>query len=784
MMPSSVLVRLLAISVPLFAASLGLAFGSALAPAKLAAWWNVGETVEFRMDPQKVDARLKALVGEVGDSNGRKVDSVRIGRDELLARGWRWTPREPGYYEVRFSADLGSQAVPLAESYALQAPNGKTASFSREVYSFAVVPPAAPHPASGQFGFHYHLKQEHIPLAKLVGFDFAFIHSVPWGGEMADLSRAIQPQRDQWDWAAFDRDVQALTDAGFELGAQFLYTPAWASPHPELADKVNICVRGSAAYAPTDIADFSRFVDRTVRRYGDRIKIWEMWNEPNISGGSCYWSDTPENYVKLLRAGYQAVKEAQPEGQVWLGGLGPRKSYYAFYDQILKAGAGGLYDRLSVHGFWPDIDDFREIETRNGAAHPPAVLSEWHAILLGTVNPGSPSEGELGLRMMGDLLHQLKQGVLKTVFFEVTDLVEPEDLGFAQANQWFVHSSGLFRTRPRVEPRLPAVIMANFLRLSGGSAKFVKELAVPDGGFGGQLSTANGDLAVFWNPAKPLDAATVAAYAAPQSSLMDWEGRRVEAGGKTLAAGKVYYLLAPDPAALQGAGAVDRLKAPPRMGAAEKGPLEKVKAGYRKGKLLDASGALLEGNVPWIDQGWKRVSLQGLPGKEAFSARAAVGADSAGLDIVVEVHDATHSQNEPPETPWNGDSLQVAIDCENSGVLGGNTEIVAALTPAGPAVRKVAAASLRGDLPTQWSPAGSPLRFAESWITRQDSTTSYRLRIPWSELYPLADDAGPLRVALLVNDNDGAGRAGWLEWGGGIGAVKDPARYGTLEPAR
>jgi len=30
---------------------------------------------------------------------------------------------------------------------------------------------------------------------------------------------------------------------------------------------------------------------------------------------------------------------------------------------------------------------------------------------------------------------------------------------------------------------------------------------------------------------------------------------------------------------------------------------------------------------------------------------------------------------------------------------------------------------------------------------------------------------------VLVNDNDGKGRKGWIEWGSGIGREKNPAKY-------
>ena len=33
---------------------------------------------------------------------------------------------------------------------------------------------------------------------------------------------------------------------------------------------------------------------------------------------------------------------------------------------------------------------------------------------------------------------------------------------------------------------------------------------------------------------------------------------------------------------------------------------------------------------------------------------------------------------------------------------------------------------------------------------------------------------------MIVNDNDGAGRWGWVEYGSGIGVVKDGTQFGYL----
>ena len=42
------------------------------------------------------------------------------------------------------------------------------------------------------------------------------------------------------------------------------------------------------------------------------------------------------------------------------------------------------------------------------------------------------------------------------------------------------------------------------------------------------------------------------------------------------------------------------------------------------------------------------------------------------------------------------------------------------------------------------------------------------------------EPGGMLTCAFLVNDNDGAGRKGFLAWGDGIGITKNPDRYNLL----
>jgi hypothetical protein len=61
--------------------------------------------------------------------------------------------------------------------------------------------------------------------------------------------------------------------------------------------------------------------------------------------------------------------------------------------------------------------------------------------------------------------------------------------------------------------------------------------------------------------------------------------------------------------------------------------------------------------------------------------------------------------------------------------------------------------------------------------------TVYELALPWSKLAPSEAGDGMLSLSMLVNDNDGAGRKGYVEWGSGIGGSKDAALFKAADLA-
>ena len=61
-------------------------------------------------------------------------------------------------------------------------------------------------------------------------------------------------------------------------------------------------------------------------------------------------------------------------------------------------------------------------------------------------------------------------------------------------------------------------------------------------------------------------------------------------------------------------------------------------------------------------------------------------------------------------------------------------------------------------------------------------TTTYEIAIPWSTLGFAAEDR-LLSTTVVINENDGTGRRGWLTWGKGVAETKNPALFNAVRLA-
>jgi len=120
-----------------------------------------------------------------------------------------------------------------------------------------------------------------------------------------------------------------------------------------------------------------------------------------------------------------------------------------------------------------------------------------------------------------------------------------------------------------------------------------------------------------------------------------------------------------------------------------------------------------------------------------------------------------HWQNQPVSSLWHGDSIQIAVSPGYPGDHPGRTEFALLYTPEGPLVYTQANIDLS---------AAGPMQGATMNVQRTGTTTTYDAILPWQSLGLDGSSGTVFSMAIVINDNDndGVGRAGYIEWASGI----------------
>lgn len=212
----------------------------------------------------------------------------------------------------------------------------------------------------------------------------------PWVQKMADAGIQVVRLPVRWssiegtapdlfgnhaplNWQATDWIVQAFADKGIRVAPSLGSTPQWA--RAGMPDE---------KYPPAYDSQFAWFAARFAERYRSGgtywnlngtgadlpIQTYEIWNEPNIwgyfktpIGFSCNQLMAPQNwpgpqrYAQLFTAAYNAIKTADPQSIVMLGGLAgkvtqddPDCSVEGFI-QAFKMHTGVVPDAIGLHAY-------------------------------------------------------------------------------------------------------------------------------------------------------------------------------------------------------------------------------------------------------------------------------------------------------------------------------------------------------------------------------------------------------------------------------------------------
>jgi hypothetical protein len=223
----------------------------------------------------------------------------------------------------------------------------------------------------------------------------------------------IEPSNNSWNFGPHDTLVNDLDAAGINMVGILLWTPDWAATQADAGlDGRSLDQRPFGWYAPVshDALDaeflsaassppqglylawddpnnhWGDYVYTIVSQYGDRVKHWEMWNEPEWD---YFWTGTSTDYARLLKVGYQATKAACPDCKVLFGGLHywANQSYHRWVLSQLNADPDAVannhfFDVMSIHlysrssSIYDEVDNIRSGMSTYGVGDHPIWLTE------------------------------------------------------------------------------------------------------------------------------------------------------------------------------------------------------------------------------------------------------------------------------------------------------------------------------------------------------------------------------------------------------------------------
>ncbi|HBY92846.1 MAG: glycoside hydrolase family 5 protein [Ardenticatenaceae bacterium] len=198
--------------------------------------------------------------------------------------------------------------------------------------------------------------------AERAGFRWVRLNALVWS--------TVEPIRTspatyQWNAvASVENDLRTARKYGLEPILIIRGTPGWAAVHPDWA---------CSAIKREALSAFASFVKAAVQRYSQppyQVRYYELYNEPDaapdlVQKESVFgcWGDLSDNqwyggddYAAMLKEAYPAIKAANPEAVVILGGLlyddPGRPASLRFLDGILANGGADNFDWMNFHYYF------------------------------------------------------------------------------------------------------------------------------------------------------------------------------------------------------------------------------------------------------------------------------------------------------------------------------------------------------------------------------------------------------------------------------------------------
>jgi len=154
---------------------------------------------------------------------------------------------------------------------------------------------------------------------------------------------ALEPYPGVYNLGQYDATIQAAHATGVKVLLDVTSSPSWETGS------------SNPATPPRNPADYAAFLSVLAAHYralgaqagyGSSVEAYEIWNEED---GGVFWAGGPDPaaYTRLLRGAYGAVKRADPNATVVMGGTAGND--FDFVNRVYHDGAKGSFDAIGVH---------------------------------------------------------------------------------------------------------------------------------------------------------------------------------------------------------------------------------------------------------------------------------------------------------------------------------------------------------------------------------------------------------------------------------------------------
>lgn len=291
-----------------------------------------------------------ALQWEARDLNG----ALAAQGDVPLDLAWgksatapvQFTPRAPGFYSIEATIAAPKSAASTRDNDSdeiLATGEARAAVFPSREKPIAAAPyliGVASHPTRVDFA----QQQQEIEVMRRAGFAACRFDFV-WGD--------LEPEKGKFNWTATDRLIDLMLKSGIEPLPLVGFSTFWASTGNTASANWNT--------APPHVADYTAFLRASVAHFKNRIRYWEIWNEPDIG----FWTGTREQYSELLDASIRAIHETDASAQVMNGGFTQIEKSMSFRIETLRAAPDLDIMAIHAHG------TFAEMQRELNLALPP-----------------------------------------------------------------------------------------------------------------------------------------------------------------------------------------------------------------------------------------------------------------------------------------------------------------------------------------------------------------------------------------------------------------------------